>query len=680
MTDQDRLDSNTLGEATSPYLRQHADNPVHWQQWGDEALTSAARRDVPILLSVGYSSCHWCHVMAHESFEDSAVAAVMNQSFVCIKVDREERPDIDAVYMNATVAMTGQGGWPMTCFLTPSGDPFYCGTYFPPVRSASTPSFTEILHAITQAWTERRDEADEVGSRVSAHIVATSAGLPGSDRAIGPDLLAEAVEAIRRDEDVDHGGFGEPPEFPGPKFPPSAILEGLARHAERTSDSAVADTVMRTLSAMARGGIYDQLGGGFSRYAVDRRWQVPHFEKMLYDNAQLLRVYAHLARTTGDALCRRVTAEIIEFLRRDLSVTGGFASALDADTDGVEGLTYVWTPAQLVDVLGDDDGVWAAQVFGVTEQGTFENGTSTLTLAQDAGDTSRYSSVRRRLLAARAQRPSPGRDDKVVTAWNAMAITALAEAGGGLDDQEWVDLAARSADSLLAANVVDDEVRRSSRDGVAGDPPGMLDDHAALATAVLTLHAVTGERRWRDVGLDILDATVDRFADENREGVWFDAPASAQTPITRPSDPTDTATPSGASLMAEALMLGSLLAPLGRASRYEGLAQTTVQRAGVLLERAPRAAGHWLAVAEALVAGPIQVAVAEGEDSDGRVASAARRRAPGGAVVVSGRPDSLPLLAGRGPVAGSDAAYVCRGHTCDLPVTELAELDASLTR
>ncbi|HRD13526.1 MAG TPA: thioredoxin domain-containing protein, partial [Mycobacterium sp.] len=361
--------ANALAGATSPYLRQHADNPVHWQQWSADALAEAARRDVPILLSIGYAACHWCHVMAHESFEDAEVAAAANADFVCIKVDREERPDLDAVYMNATVAMTGQGGWPMTCFLTPDGRPFFCGTYYPKAQ------FLQLLAAVAETWRLQRADIEQASDQVAGELRRMAAGLPGGGPEIEPSLCDRAVAAILGDEDTRRGGFGS-----APKFPPSALLEALLRTHERTRSPVPLAAVERTGAAMARGGIYDQLAGGFARYSVDADWVVPHFEKMLYDNALLLRAYAHWARRTGDPLARRVAAQTAAFLINDLADGEMFTSSLDADAAGSEGSTYVWTPAQLREVLGADDGDWAATVFAVTERGTFEHGASVLQL------------------------------------------------------------------------------------------------------------------------------------------------------------------------------------------------------------------------------------------------------------------------------------------------------------
>ncbi|PYE14554.1 hypothetical protein DFR67_11214 [Williamsia limnetica] len=669
--------SNSLAEATSPYLRQHADNPVHWQQWSPDALAWARQRDVPILLSVGYAACHWCHVMAHESFEDPATAAVMNRDFVCIKVDREERPDIDAIYMNATVAMTGHGGWPMTCFLSPGGEPFYCGTYFPPAPRQGVPSFVQLLEAITATWTTNRDEVDRVGAAVSEHLQANNAGLPEPQHPLDDALLAKAVADVLRDEDRTHGGFGD-----APKFPPSALLEGLLREYERAGDPAALGAVTRTADVMARGGIYDQLGGGFARYAVDQNWVVPHFEKMLYDNAQLLRVYAHLARVTSDPLMRRVTEETIRFLERDLTVVGGFASALDADTDGQEGLTYVWTPGELTEVLGTADGLWAAELFTVTTAGTFEAGASTLQLRADPGDAVRYESVRSRLWAVRTRRSQPARDGKVVTGWNAMAITALAEAGAGLGRPDWIDLAAWCGREILARHVVEGRLRRSSLDGVVGEPLAALEDYGALVTALLTLHQVTGEASWLDAALGLLDESIDLFADPGARGSWYDSGSDAEDLLTRPRDPIDGATPAGTSLIAEALLTAAPLTPVERTGRsaddYAALAEATLSRGGVLLDKLPRSAGHWLAVISARLAGPLQVAVSQPGHEATELLVAARQLVPGGTVVVAGPVDSQPLLAGRPMVDGRAAAYICRGSVCGLPVTTADGLAAQL--
>ncbi|MBB3753293.1 hypothetical protein FHT44_005812 [Mycolicibacterium sp. BK634] len=657
---------NALASATSPYLRQHADNPVHWQQWTPEALAEAAARDVPILLSVGYAACHWCHVMAHESFESEDVAAVANANFVCIKVDREERPDLDAVYMNATVAMTGQGGWPMTCFLTPDGRPFFCGTYYP------KPQFLQLMDAVAETWTTRRDEVEEASDQVAGELRKMAAGLPDGGPEIDAALCDHAASAILRDEDLERGGFGR-----APKFPPSALLEALLRTFERTGSPLSLGAVIRTGTAMARGGIYDQLAGGFARYSVDADWVVPHFEKMLYDNALLLRAYAHWARRTGDPLARRIAAQTAGFLLDDLAEGDMFTSALDADAAGVEGSTYVWTPEQLREVLGDDDGQWAATLFDVTDDGTFEHGTSVLQLLADPDDAARFERVRTTLLASRLTRVQPARDDKIVTAWNGLAITALAEASVALDVPPLLTAALRCASALLDLHIVDGRLRRASLGGAVGDSAAILEDHATLATGLLTLYQLTGDEAWLRSATDLIDVALAHFADPERPGRWFDTADDAEQLMVRPADPLDGATPSGASSIAEALLTAAHLVDADRAIRYGQAAEDTLAAHSPLLARAPRSSGHWLAVAEAAVRGPLQVAVAtDGPDSE--LLAAARQLAPGGTIVVGGRVDSSPLLEGRDQVNGSDAAYVCRGRTCDLPVTGARELADAL--
>lgn len=420
--------TNTLALATSPYLRQHADNPVHWQQWTPQALAEAAARAVPILLSVGYAACHWCHVMAHESFDDDEVAAAMNAGFVCIKVDREERPDIDAVYMNATVALTGQGGWPMTCFLTPNGRPFFCGTYYPKA------AFLQLLSAISETWRERRAEVEQASDHIAAELRSMASGLPGGGPEVAPELCDDAVAGVLREQDTAHGGFGG-----APKFPPSALLEALMRHYERTRSPAALEAVARTGNAMARGGIYDQLGGGFARYSVDGAWVVPHFEKMLYDNALLLRAYAHWARRTGDPLARRVAAQTARFLLDELGSKAPadmFTSSLDADADGREGSTYVWTPVQLTEVLGGDDGRWAAEVFGVLTAGELARAVR--------GTVGRYSPFAVYLPRGDPGRLAPVRDGQALVQDEGSQLVAraltLAPVDG--DTGRWLDLCA----------------------------------------------------------------------------------------------------------------------------------------------------------------------------------------------------------------------------------------------
>jgi uncharacterized protein YyaL (SSP411 family) len=652
---------NRLASATSPYLLQHADNPVDWWEWSDAAFEEAARRDVPVLLSVGYAACHWCHVMAHESFEDAAIAAQLNADFVAIKVDREERPDIDAVYMAATQAMTGQGGWPMTCFLTPAGEPFHCGTYYP------TAGFSRLLDAVATAWRDDGERVRGAAGAIAGRLADAAAATPPA-AAVDAAGLDAALDQLRGGFDDQDGGFGG-----APKFPPSMVLEFLLRHHERTGSAAALEMVELTCDRMARGGMYDQLAGGFARYSVDARWVVPHFEKMLYDNALLLRAYAHLHRVTGSPLALRVADETAAFLLRDLATAeGGFASALDADTDGVEGKTYAWTPAQLRDVLGAEDGAWAAELLTVTAEGTFEHGASTLQLREDPADPARWGRVRAALLAARAQRPQPARDDKVVTAWNGLAIVALAEGGAALDRPAWVAAAARAADLLLDRHVVAGRLRRSSRDGGVGAAAGVLEDYAALADGLLALHQATGAPRWLTAATDLLDVALTHFVDGD---LAYDTADDAEALLHRPREITDNASPCGGSALASALLTASVLTDHG--GRYREAAEVALHGAGTLLREHPRFAGHWLTAAEAQVMGPLQVAVV-GDGPD--LLARARRIAPGGTVIVAGPPDApgVPLLAARPLVDGAPAAYVCRGFVCDRPVTTPDELAAAV--
>ncbi len=665
--------ANRLAAATSPYLLQHAGNPVDWWPWSEAAFAEARRRDVPVLLSIGYAACHWCHVMAHESFEDQDTAAFMNKHFVNIKVDREERPDVDSLYMEATQAMTGHGGWPMTCFLTPDGEPFHCGTYYPPTQRHGMPGFTQLLDAVSRAWSERGDEVRESAQRIVSQLAEQAAPLPES--AVDTTVLDAAVEQLATQFDAEHGGFGG-----APKFPPPMVLEFLLRNHERTASGQALSMVESTCEAMARGGMYDQLAGGFARYSVDAGWVVPHFEKMLSDNALLLRAYAHLARRTGSPLATRVATATAEFMLDVLrTAEGGLAASLDADTAGQEGLTYVWTPEQLVEVLGSDDGEWAAQLLSVTSYGSFEGGTSVLQLREEPDDPQRWERVRTALLAARDTRPQPDRDDKVVTEWNGMAVTALSEAGAALGHPEWVQAAGEIADLLLSVHLVDGRLRRSSRDGTVGDAAAVLADHACLADGLLALHQATGEDRWLDSALPLLDATTERFADPDHPGVWFDTAADAEALFRRPADSTDGATPSGASSLTGALLSASALTG---SSRYRDAADAALTRAGLLPARAPRAAGHWLSAAEAAQHGPMQIAVVGPAGDAGRreLVSTARWAAPGGAVLLAGEPGSdAALLADRGLLGGAAAAYVCRGFVCDRPVSSPDDLRAQLT-
>lgn len=649
---------NRLRDATSPYLLQHAGNPVDWYEWGDEAFAEARSRDVPLLISVGYSACHWCHVMAHESFEHPATAAMMNDAFVNIKVDREERPDVDAVYMNATTAMTGQGGWPMTVFATPDGHPFYAGTYFP------RPQFQRLLSAVSDAWTRDRDGVLAQGGKVVAAL--DQAALPSGGSTPTAEITEQAVRDLATTFDAARGGFGG-----APKFPPSMVLEFLLRH--RTGQAAEMAAV--TLEAMARGGIYDQLGGGFARYSVDAGWVVPHFEKMLYDNALLLRVYTHWWRDTGSPLARRVAIETAEWMLREMrTAEGGFASALDADSEGEEGRFYVWTPAGLREVLGEERGAWAASVFAVTPAGTFEHGASVLQLLADPDDREELDTVRAELLAARSSRVRPGRDDKVVAAWNGLAVAALAETGALLRRPDLIDAARDAAELIDTLHTDGARLWRTSRDGRAGRNAGVLEDYADVAEGYLALYGVTGEARWFERAGALLGIVLDRFPDG--EGGFYDTPDDGERLFQRPRESTDGATPSGRFAAAGALLT---YAALTGSARHRTAAEDALGLVTTLAPRHARFAGWGLAVTEAALSGPVEVAIT-GTPDDPR-ASALRHAAlmsgVPGLVIALGDGD-VPLMRGRGLVGGEPAAYVCRNFTCRLPVTTPAGLTEEL--
>jgi uncharacterized protein YyaL (SSP411 family) len=685
--------TSRLSGSTSTYLAQHADQPVDWWPWSAEAFAEARRRDVPVMLSIGYASCHWCHVMARESFSDPDTAGLLNEGFVSIKVDREERPDVDAVYMTATQALTGSGGWPMTCFLTPDAEPFYAGTYFPPVPTAGGPSFRQLLTAISQAWAGDRDSVLDGAGRIRQSLAAMSGRLAAGT--LGPDELAVAAADLLDQLDRVHGGFGG-----APKFPPAMALEFLLRHHERTGSAPALAAVDLTLDRMARGGIFDQLGGGFCRYSVDRTWHVPHFEKMLDDNAQLLRLYAHHYRLTGSAQSARVAGMVADFLLRELRLpSGAFAASLDADTDHEEGATYRWTGADLVALLGPSSARAAADMFALPDPSDAaapaagahphpdELAREVLRLPADPPDLTDpdgvFAAIARTMLAARARRAQPERDDIVVLRSNGLAIAALAEAGAAMGRPDWVGAARTAADHLSAVHRVADRWFRSSRDGRVGPGRAVLADLGDLAGGLLALYQATGDAARLAQAKAVVDAALADFADRDDSAEivgFFDTAADAGTLILRPRDPTDGAAPSGLSSIAHALIgLSALTGETG----YRAVAERTVASVAELAGRFARSAGWHLAAAEALAAGPLEIAVAgpAGPDRE-TLAAAARRLAPGGSVIDVGEPDGAgrPLLAQRPAIGGAPTAYVCRGFVCDRPVTSAAELAALLGR
>jgi len=656
---------NRLQDATSSYLLQHKDNPVDWWPWSDEAFTEAVRRDVPVLLSVGYASCHWCHVMARESFSDPATAGYLNEHFVCIKVDREERPDVDAVYMTATQALTGRGGWPMTVFLTGDRAPFYAGTYYPPQPAAGTPSFRQLLTAIAQAWQGDRDQVTGSAERIVGALRDMAAPL-GSGQLLADELAAAAAAVIAESDPVD-GGFGG-----APKFPPALICEFLLRHHERTGSADAVDVVDLAVRKMAAGGMHDQLGGGFARYSVDRYWHVPHFEKMLEDQALLLQLYTHHARLTGSTQSERVARGIAGFVLRDLRTDDElFAASLDAEAGGVEGGTYLWTSAELRELLGEDRGAEAAEMFGLTDG----DEPQVLRRLADPVDEGRFDRDREALLTARDARPQPGRDEIVVLRSNALMIAALAEAGMVLGVPDHVESAALALDRLVVVHRTAEGWRHSSRNGIPGPAAATLADLADLASAMLAIYQATGRTDLLPAAVELLREAIRDFADPG--GGWFDA-IGAGMPV-RPRDPTDGAAPSGASSMAAALLTAATLT--GDADLRE-LAEQTLGGVAALVRRYPRSAGRHLAVAEAALRGPLQVVIAADRPGPVReeLVGTGWRYAPAGSVIDVGEPDAprRPLLEYRPLIDGSPAVYVCRGFVCDRPVTTARELEAVL--
>ena len=663
---------NRLASATSPYLLQHAENPVYWWQWSDDAFDEATERQVPVFLSVGYAACHWCHVMAHESFEDQQTASMINDHFVPIKVDREERPDVDAVYMQATQALTGQGGWPMSVFLTPERKPFYAGTYFPPTPRHGLPSFPQVLQAISEAWRDRRSELLVSASEIVRQL-SMQPTLAGSENLTAEDC-EKALFTLQQEFDPSYGGFGR-----APKFPPSMVLEALLR------DGGESAMLMagQTLEAMARGGIYDQIGGGFARYSVDAAWVVPHFEKMLYDNALLLGAYTHWWRRSRNPLAERVVSETVAWLVAEMRTEqGAFAASLDADSKDDhgelrEGAYYVWDRDQLLAALGEEDATWAAETFAVTATGTFEYGASTLQLQTDH-DQLRLADVRERLRIARDQRSRPGRDDKVVAAWNGWLVDALAEAAMIFGRPDWLAVATEAAEYLWQVHWRDGRLRRTSRDGLVGAAAGILEDYAAFALAAVRLAAVRAAPAWLSRAEQLLEVIMDQFDDAG--GGLFDTATDAEQLYARPQDPTDNATPSGLSTTVHALRA---MAELTGEERYSARADGAAASAAELVRQAPRFAG-WLladAISQTPTPRPVQVAVV-GRDDQARaeLALVAHQLVPAGSVVVAGEPDQpgIALLAGRPLINDQATAYVCRRFVCRLPVTSIQDLASQL--
>ena len=691
------MPANHLAGQTSPYLLQHADNPVDWYPWGEEALARARALDRPIFLSIGYAACHWCHVMERESFEDEETAAFLNERFVSVKVDREERPDLDAIYMEAVQAMTGSGGWPMSVFLAPDGRPFHGGTYYPNERRGGMASFMDVLRGVDEAWRERRAEAERVAARLTAAIGRPSLP-PAAATPLARSQLAAAVAALECDFDPAHGGWDG-----APKFPASMVLEFLLRRAAGGDARALA-MARRTLDRMAAGGIFDQLGGGFARYSTDAAWIVPHFEKMLYDNALLARVYLHAWALTGEASYLGVARATLDFVAREMLLPdGAFATSLDADTEGEEGATYTWTAGELVGLLRaaglDDDVALAIEAFGITEHGSLEGRSILVRAAEPAGLAVRHGRslpevvsaldrVRVALLAARDRRPQPAMDDKALAAWNGLAIAAFADAGGRLGratdpalaaaGDRYVAIAETAADRLLAVlRDPDGRLRRSWAKGRASHE-ATLEDHADLAEGLLALHEATSDERWFVAARALADEALARFADP--EGGFFDTPVDGERLVARPRGIADNAVPSGSAMIVTVLLR---LAALTGEGHYADAAEQALARVGPLAARVPLGFGQWLVAHDWLLERADEVAIV-GDPADpavGRLRAVLDRGYRSRLVVAvapSPAASSVPLLAGRFALGNRPTAFVCRDFACRQPVTEPEALAALL--
>ena len=677
---------NRLINETSPYLLQHAHNPVDWYPWGPEALERARSEDMPILLSIGYSACHWCHVMERESFENEDIAALMNESFVSIKVDREERPDLDSIYMTAVQAMTGQGGWPMTVFLTPDGRPFYGGTYFPPEERGGLPGFPRVVQALARAYRENRGEVVQATQRLVGHIRQVSAGVR-SREPLTADILHQAYGGIAGSFDDRHGGTGLQPKFPQPM-----VYEFLLRYHLRFESPDALDMVDLTLEKMARGGIYDQLGGGFHRYSTDTYWLVPHFEKMLYDNALLARLYLHAFQTTRKPLYRRVVEETLDYVTREMThPSGGFYSAQDADSEGVEGKFFVWRPEEITDILGKEAAEVVNRVYGVTRTGNFE-GHSILHVAEPpekaAGELGMaqpeldalLQASRAALLRARESRVRPARDDKVLTSWNGLMLGAFAEAGAVLDRPDYVSYANQNAKFLLNHLRKGDRLLRTYREPRAA-LNGYLEDYAFLVDGLITLHEATFDQDWLREAVALGYGMVDLFWDEG-EGLWYDTGRDHEALIVRPRDVSDNATPSGASMATDVLLR---LAVITGDSELRRRAAESLRSVRELMSRVPAGAGHWLGALDLYLSSPREIAlIGEPAAEATRVLAAEvyREYIPNRVFVgtddAETPPSGIPLLAGRGRIDGAPTAYVCRNYVCGLPVTTPSDLARQL--
>ncbi len=678
---------NRLIDETSPYLLQHAENPVDWYPWGDDALNRAREEDRPILLSIGYSACHWCHVMERESFENEDIASLMNEHFVNIKVDREERPDLDAVYMEAVQMMTGSGGWPMTVFLTPEGRPYYGGTYFPPEDRMGMPGFPRLLAAASQAYHTNKGEIERV-TRQLAEQMGRTGQMPRGFTPLTTEVMHNAYSQLATQFDHLNGGFGSAPKFPQPMTP-----EFLLRYYRHGFNVRALEMVELTLQKMAYGGMYDQVGGGFHRYSTDAYWLVPHFEKMLYDNALLARLYLHAWQVTGNVLYRRITEETLDYVIREMTdPSGGFYSAQDADSEGVEGKFFVWTPAELRSLLGDDADL-VMGYYGVTEGGNFE-GANILNLSRPPADYATQRGVsddalmdavqraRSILLEAREQRVHPLLDDKVLTSWNGLMLRSFAEAGAALGRRDYLDAARRNAGFLLDnMRDADGRVLRTWRNGQA-KLLGYLEDYSCLADGLVSLHEATLEPRWLQEAVAVADGMIALFWDDQAGG-FYDTGSDHETLVVRPRDVFDNAQPCGGSVATDVLLR---LAVVTGNDDYSAKGATPLRALQQLLGRAPAATGHWLGALDFYVALPKEIVIvgpAENPETAAMLAAVGARYLPNRVVVGMNDtatppvPDS-PLLEQRGMQDGRPTAYVCEHYVCQLPVTDAAALAGQL--
>jgi len=682
MTDQKH--TNRLINETSPYLLQHAHNPVDWYPWGPEALVRARAEDKPILLSIGYSACHWCHVMEHESFENEEIARIMNENFVCIKVDREERPDLDSIYMNAVQMMTGHGGWPMTMFLTPELKPFYGGTYYPPADRQGLPGFPRVLLTIADSYENRRHDILSSADAITGELRKMNR-FHATDEMLTTEVLNQAFSALASSFDRVNGGFGH-----APKFPPSMALMFFLRYYNRTNSPASLEMAELTLDKMAAGGMYDHLGGGFARYSVDAHWLVPHFEKMLYDNALLARIYLYAYQATGKQSYRRVAEEILEYIIRDMTDrTGGFYSAEDADSEGEEGKFYVWTKAEVIDILGEEDCQLFCDYFDVTEQGNFEHGKSILNtpvkiedVARDKGIdveefARRIEAARKKLFYVREERVRPGRDEKILAAWNGLMLTAFAEAANILGRDDYRAVAVKNAEFLLANLVRNGRVLRTYKDGAA-KLNGYLEDYAYLIEGLIAVYEATFDLKFYESARGLADTMIEQFWDEADGGFFFTS-ADHEELITRTKDYFDNATPSGNSVAAIALMKLRLLT---EESKYQRCAATILRTMRQTMAKYPSAFGYLLAALDLYLSEPKEIAIiAEPDSHEARsfIAEIYSRYLPNKVVALRGPDDEraaqlIKLLADRSMIDGKPTVYVCRNYTCLAPATTNEEV------